>query len=76
MSRRLSQPAGPRASIPEKIAEAVCERVEISSEKSLASLVRTRSGALREVLGERPFMMVAARFALGFMTAPLLHGRR
>jgi hypothetical protein len=27
-------------------------------------------------LDEQPFMMVAASFALGYMTALLLHGRR
>ena len=54
MARRLSKPAGPRASIPEKTAEAVGERVgdayadpgsaaaRNTPGKSLASLYRTR----------------------------------
>jgi hypothetical protein len=35
-----------------------------------------RSGAVRQVLDEQPFQMVAAGFALGYMTALLLHRRR
>ena len=51
---------------------------EISPETSLVSLYRTteiRCGA-PGVLDEQPFLMVAAGFALGYMTALLLHGRR
>jgi hypothetical protein len=89
MSRRLSQPAGPRASIPEKTAEAVGERVGDAYADPGSAATRNfpgkiarlagpheRSGALRQVLGEQPFLMVAAGFALGYMTALLLHGRR
>jgi hypothetical protein len=106
MARRLSKPAGPQASIPEKTAEAIGERVgdayadpgsaaarnppgkiarltgphERSSGNGAADPVL---GAVRQVtqvvsqqFDEQPFMMVAASFALGYMTALLFHGRR
>jgi len=87
MARRLSEPAGPRASIPEKTAEAVGERVgdayaDPGSARNLPGKIarragrHERSGAVRQVLAEQPFVMVAASFALGYMTALLLHGRR
>jgi hypothetical protein len=89
MALRLSQPAGPRASIPEKTAEAVGERVGdayadpgSATARNLPGKIarlagpRERSDALPQVLGEQPFMMVAAGFALGYITALLLHGRR
>ena len=106
MARQLSKPAGPQASIPEKTAEAVGERVgdayadpgsaaarnppakiarragphERSSGNGVADPVL---GAVRQVaqlvshqFDEQPFIMVAASFALGYMTGLLLHGRR
>jgi hypothetical protein len=89
MARRLSQPAGPRASIPEKTAEAVGERVGdayadpgSATARNLPGKIarlagpRERSDAMRQVVGEQPLMMVAAGFALGYITALLLHGRR
>ena len=89
MTRRLSQPAGPRASIPEKTAEAVGERVgdAYADPGSAAGRYRPgkiariagpheRSGAVRQMLDEQPFLMVVASFALGYMTALMLHGRR
>jgi hypothetical protein len=86
MARRLSQPAGPRASIPEKTAEAVGERVgdayaDPGSARNFPRKIarpagpHDRSGAVRQVLNEQPFVVVAASFALGYMTALLLHGR-
>lgn len=89
MARRLSQPAGPRASIPEKTAEAVGERAGDAYADPGSAAARNRPGkiaraagrhersdALRHVLEEQPFLMVAASFALGYMTALMLHGRR
>ena len=87
MARRLSEPAGPRASIPEKTAEAVGERVgdayaDPGSARNLPGKIdrragpHERSGGVRQVLAEQPFVMVAASFALGYMAALLLHGRR
>jgi hypothetical protein len=87
MARRLSQPAGPRASIPEKTAEAVGERVgdayaDPGSARNLPRKIarpagpHDRSGAVRQMLDEQPFVVIAASFALGYMTALLLHGRR
>jgi hypothetical protein len=89
MARRLSQPAGPRASIPEKTAEAVGERVGDAYADPGSAAARNlpgkiarlagpheRSGAVRQGLDEQPFLMVAASFALGYMTGVWLHGRR
>ena len=90
MTRRLSKPAGPRASIPEKTAEAVGERVGDAYADPGSAAARNRpgiigrfagthvrrSGAVRQVLDEQPLMMVVASFALGFMTALVLHRRR
>jgi hypothetical protein len=105
MTRRLSEPAGPRASIPEKTAEAVGERVgDAYADPGSAARNRpgriarfagpqgrpTANGATDPVLGavrqvtqvasrqfdEQPFLMVVASFALGYMTALMLHGRR
>ena len=89
MARRLSQPAGPRASIPEKTAEAVGERVGDAYADPGSAAARNRPGKLaraagplersnvvRQLLDERPFLMVAASFALGYMTSLMLHGRR
>jgi hypothetical protein len=89
MARRLSQPAGPRASIPEKTAEAVGERAGDAYADPGSAAARNRPGkiargagphersdALRRVLDEQPFLMVAASFALGYMTALVLHGRQ
>jgi hypothetical protein len=90
MTRRLSKSAGPRASIPEKTAEAVGERVgdAYADPGSAAARNRSgiiarfagthvrRSGAVRQVLDEQPLMMVVASFALGYMTGLVLHGRR
>ncbi len=89
VARRLSKPAGPQASIPEKTAESIGERVgdayadpgsaapgNRSGKTARLSLPHERSGAARQVLEEQPFLMVAASFALGYMTALLLHGRR
>lgn len=89
IARRLSKPAGPRASIPEKTAEAVGERVGDAYADPGSAAVRNRpgiiarlagpherSGAVRQLLDERPLLMVAASFALGYMTALMLHGRR
>ena len=86
MARRLSKSAGPRASIPEKTAEAVGERVGDAYADPGSAAARNPPGhfdAVRQVaqivshqLGEQPFVMVAASFALGYMTALLLHGRR
>jgi hypothetical protein len=89
MARRLAQPAGPRASIPEKSAEAVGERVGDAYADPGSAAARNlpgklahlagpheRSGAVRQVLDEQPFLMVAASFALGYMAALMLHGRR
>ena len=106
MARRLSKPAGPRASIPEKTAEAVGERVGDAYANPGSAAARNTPGkvarlalpherfagngaadpvldAVRQLgqvlshqFDERPFMMVAASFALGYMTALWLHGRR
>jgi hypothetical protein len=89
MARRLSQPAGPRASIPEKSAEAVGERVgdayadpgsgaarNLPGKLAYPAGPHERSDAMRQVLDEQPFLMVAASFALGYMAALMLHGRR
>jgi hypothetical protein len=89
MARRLSQPAGPRASIPERTAEAVGERVGDAYADPGSAAARNRpgniariagpherSGAVRQALDEQPFLMVAASFALGYMAALMLHGRR
>jgi hypothetical protein len=89
MARRLSKPAGPQASIPEKTAEAIGERggdayadpgsaAARNRPGNIARLTgpHDRSGAVRQVLYEQPFMMVIASFALGYMTALVLHGRR
>jgi hypothetical protein len=106
MARRLSEPAGPRASIPEKTAEAVGERVGDAYADPGSAAARNRPaqiarlagphgrpsgngaadpqlGAVRQMtqvvshqLHEQPFLTVAASFALGYMTALLLHGRR
>jgi hypothetical protein len=89
MARRLSKPAGPRASIPDKTAEAVGERVGDAYADPGSAAARNRpgiiarlagpherSGAVRQVLDEQPIMMVVASFALGYMTALVLHGRR
>jgi hypothetical protein len=90
MTRRLSKPAGPRASIPEKTAEAVGERVGDAYADPGSAAARNRpgiiarlagthvrrSGAVRQVLDEQPLMMVVASFALGYMTALVLHRRR
>lgn len=86
---QLSKPAGPQASIPEKTAEAVGERVgdayadpgsaaarNLPGNIARLALPHGRSGAVRRVLDEPPFLMMAAGFALGYMTALLLHGRR
>jgi hypothetical protein len=89
MARRLSKPAGPRASIPEKTAQAVGERVgdayaDLGNAAArnrpgiIARLAETqvrRSGAVRQVLDEQPRMMVVASFALGYMTVVVLHWR-
>ena len=90
MTRRLSKPAGPRASIPEKTAESVGERVGDAYADPGSAAARNRpgiiarlagthvrrSGAVRQVLDEQPLMMVVASFALGYMTALVLHRRR
>jgi hypothetical protein len=104
MARRLSKPAGPRASIPEKTAESVGERVGDAYADPGGAAARNPFGkiaagphkgssgngaadpvfgALRQMaqvvshqLDEQPFMMVTASFALGYMTALLLRGRR
>ena len=90
MARRLSKSAGPRASIPEKTAEAVGERVGDAYADPGSAAARNRpgiiarfagthvrrSGAVRQVLDEQPLVMVVASFALGYMTALVLHGRR
>jgi hypothetical protein len=89
MTRRVSQPAGPQASIPEKTAEAVGERVgdayadpgsagarNLPGKTTRLAAANEGSGALRQVLDEQPFLMVAASFALGYMTALMLHRRR
>jgi hypothetical protein len=93
MARRLSEPAGPRASIPEKTAEAVGERVGDAYADPGSAAARNRPGtiarldrengaadpvlgAVRQVVDEQPLMMVVASFALGYVTALMLHGRR
>ncbi|MGB9648486.1 MAG: hypothetical protein WCB44_25755, partial [Stellaceae bacterium] len=89
VARRLSKPAGPQASIPEKTAESIGERVgdAYADPGSTAPGNRPgktarlagpheRSTAVRQVLGEQPLLMVVASFALGYMTALVLHGRR
>jgi hypothetical protein len=90
MTRRLSTPAGPRASIPEKTAEVVGERVGDAYADPGSAAARNRpgiiarsagthvrrSGAVRQVLDEQPLMMVVASFALGYLTALMLRGRQ
>ena len=106
MARRLSEPAGPRASIPEKTAEAVGERVGDAYADPGSAVARNRPGMIARLAGpygrpsgngaadpvlgavrqatqvvsrqfdERPLLMVAASFALGYLTALLFHGRR
>jgi hypothetical protein len=106
MARRLSEPAGPRASIPEKTAEAVGERVGDAYADPGSAAARNRPAKIAHLAGphgrpsgngaadlqlgavhrmtqvvshqldEQPFLVVAASFALGYMTALLLHGRR
>ena len=105
MARRLSKSAGPRASIPEKTAEAVGERVGDAYADPGSAVARNRPGMIARLAGpygrpsgngaadpvlgavrqvtqvvshqfdEQPFLMVAAGFALGYMTALLLHRR-
>src|SRR5438067_1681539 len=75
MARRLSKPAGPRASIPEKSAEAAAAR-NLPGKLAHPAGPDERAGALRHVLDEQPFLMVAASFVLGYMAALMLHGRR
>ena len=95
MARQLAKSSGAQASIPEKTAEAVGERVgdAYADPGSVAVRLRQRSsgnGATEAGLNgvrqmaqlvsdrfdEQPFMIVIASFALGYMTALLLHGRR
>lgn len=89
MARQLSKPAGPQASIPEKTAEAIGERVgdayadpgsaaarNLPGKMGRLAVPNEGSGAARRVLDEQPFLMAAASFALGYMTALLLHRRR
>lgn len=89
VARRLSKPAGPQASIPEKTAESIGERVgdayadpggaaarNLPGKIAHLALPHERSGAVRQMLDEQPFLTVAASFALGYMTALMLHGRR
>lgn len=106
LARRLSQPAGPQASIPEKTAESIGERVGDAYADPGSAAARNRPGeiarrpgpherysangaadpvlgAVRQVgqvlshqLEEQPFMMMMAGFALGYITALWLHGRR
>jgi hypothetical protein len=89
MARRLSEPAGPRASIPEKTAEAVGERVGDAYADPGSAAARNRpgkiarlagshesSGAVRQVLDDQRFLMVVASFALGYVAALMLRGRR
>ena len=106
MARRLSKSAGPRASIPEKTAEAVGERVGDAYADPGSAVARNRPGMIARLAGpygrpsgngaadpvlgavrqatqvvsrqfdERPLLMVAASFALGYLTALLFHGRR
>ena len=103
---RRSKSAGPRASIPEKTAEAVGERVGDAYADPGHAAARNRPGIIARLAGqhgrssgngaadpvlgavrqatrgvsrqlnEQPFLMVAASFALGYMTALMLHGRR
>jgi hypothetical protein len=101
--RRNAVSPGPRASIPEKTAEAVGERVGDAYADPGAAERSTRrnggrpwqsqsqaSGATDPVLAavrqvaqivtqrfeEQPLMLAGACFALGYLTAILLHGRR
>ena len=89
MARQLSKSAGPQASIPEKTAEAVGERVgdayadpgstaarNLPGNIARLALPHERPGAVRRVLDEPPFLMATAGFALGYMAALLLHRRR
>ena len=106
MARRLSKPAGPRASMPEKTAEAVGERVGDAYADPGSAVARNRPGIIARLAGpygrpsgngapdpvlgavrqvtrvvsrqfdEQPLLMVVGSFALGYMTALLLHGRR
>jgi hypothetical protein len=107
IARRLSKPAGPRASIPEKTAEAVGERVGDAYADPGSAVARNRPGIIARLAGpygrpagngaaadpvlgavrqvtrvvsrqfdEQPLLMVAASFALGYMTGLLLQGRR
>ncbi|MGA7862482.1 MAG: hypothetical protein WCA23_00525 [Stellaceae bacterium] len=89
VARRLSKPAGPQASIPEKTAESIGERVgdayadpgsaaarNFPGNIARLALPHERSDAVRRVLDEPPFLMAAAGFALGYMAALLLHRRR
>jgi len=103
-ARRTAWSVGPRASIPEKTAESLGERVgDAYSDPGSATQTRKRNFGLRasgptgpsignaarpvlavgqqftEVisrrLGEQPFLMTAAGFAMGYVTAVLLHDR-
>ncbi|HWO85999.1 MAG TPA: hypothetical protein VNN75_05870 [Stellaceae bacterium] len=106
MAQRLSKSAGPRASIPEKTAEAVGERVGDAYADPGSAVARNRPGMIARLAGpfgrpsgngaadpvlgamrqvtqvvsrqfdEQPLLIVAASFALGYMTGLLLHGRR
>ncbi len=81
VARRLSKPAGAQASVPERTAESVGERVGDAYADPGSPAARNLPGkiarpALPHQLYEQPFMMVVAGFALGYMTALLLHGRR
>lgn len=105
MARR-SNSAGAQASIPEKTAESIGERVgnayadpgsggarnppaksarlRLPREGSrgnraadpLLASVRQVAQVVSDQLDEQPFRMVLASFALGYMTALVLHGRR
>jgi hypothetical protein len=78
MGPAATQPAGPRASIPERTAEAVGERAgdAILTLAAVLGAVRQVAQLVSHQFDEQSLMMVAAGFALGYMTALLLHRRR
>ena len=75
----LANSAGAQASISEKTAESVGERVgDAYSDATSAAQTQIRNSAMRPTTwtGQvRPFMMTVVAFALGYITASLIHGR-
>jgi len=91
-ARRFARSSGARASIAEKTAESLRERVgdayaDAGSstrrsgrlegyQASPGKVARQVAQVVSDLLHEQPFLMMGTCFALGYMTAALLHGRQ